>query len=71
VHGPILVHERIDLGFAVLCTVMANLWSKKTYKPTDFLPSYYPKARHDPTEGFERLLAMADAANGDNRNARR
>jgi hypothetical protein len=62
VNGPLLVHERIDIGFALIATLMANAWSKRKRKFADFLPPWYeiPKAKTSLTS-FEQILEMADA----------
>jgi hypothetical protein len=40
VYGPLLVHDRVDIGFAMCAYVMAALWSKGRHKPQDFLPPW-------------------------------
>jgi hypothetical protein len=61
VHGPLLIHERIDFGFAMLAWMMANAWGKRRRKFTDFLPPWYDlKPSGDVTEGFERLLRLGE-----------
>ena len=67
VHGPILMHERVDIGLAQLCTIMARLWGgKRDYRIKDFLPGWYKRTGEDSvTAGFEMLLRMADSPKGD------
>jgi hypothetical protein len=61
VHGPLLIHERVDFGFAMLGWLMANAWSRKRRKFTEFLPPWYDtKLSGDFTEGFERLLRLGE-----------
>jgi hypothetical protein len=62
----LLIHERIDFGFAMLTYYVVNLWSKKRRKFTDFLPPWYdrkPAKPPDPDEAarrlFERLTQIA------------
>jgi hypothetical protein len=48
VNGPILVHERIDIGLAQIGLIMAKLWGKGNPRPRDFLPVWYgPTVRDD------------------------
>ena len=64
-NGPLLIHERVDFGLAVLALIMANAWSKKRFKLRDFLPPWYENAKIDPLEGFKQLMALAED-NADN-----
>lgn len=69
-HGPLLLHERIDLGFAVLTYYIVNLWSKKHHKLKEFLPPWYEATPADPLEGFKQLMALAEVNdNADNLDA--
>lgn len=61
VHGPLLLHERIDYMGAMICTVLANLYSKHPIPFRRFLPPWYDVPLGDAREGFARLLEMADA----------
>jgi hypothetical protein len=57
----LLVHERIDLGFAVLTYHTVNHGRKRRIPFEKFLPPWYDvKASGDFTTGFERLLAMGE-----------
>jgi hypothetical protein len=70
VYGPILIHERIDMGFAQLAWLITRLLAKKTnLKPQDFMPPWYQELtkgvhrRPDAIrQGFEALMGMADNA---------
>jgi len=63
-HGPLLIHERIDFGFAMLTTVLANLNSRRRFKVQEFLPPWYDIPHADPAAGFARLLEMAENGGG-------
>jgi hypothetical protein len=69
VYGPILPHERIDVGLAQLGWLMARLWgkSKRELKLRDFMPGWYQEltAGDAVRQGFEELLQQAEA-NTDN-----
>ncbi len=70
-YGPILAHDRIDIGFAQLEWLLARLWTKSAHRMTvrDFLPAWdqellqgrdrKPDAMR---ESFEALMRMADNA---------
>ena len=70
VYGPILVHERIDLGLAQLQWLVTRLWaSKNKLTPRDFMPAWYQEltkgAHRRPDairQGFEALMGMAENA---------
>jgi hypothetical protein len=55
VYGPVLAHERIDLGFAQLSFYLVSLLSKKKrgqqYKLRDFLPGWMRNLDHRPDDG--------------------
>jgi hypothetical protein len=70
VHGPLLVHDRIDYGFAVLSYYLVNLWSRKPRPLRKFLPPWQAGAEQDPLEGFRQLFDIAEQ-NADNLNADR
>ncbi len=63
VYGPILPHERIDVGLAQVCLLMARLWAKGNFKVRDFMPRWYQEltAEDEIRSGFEALMEMADA----------
>ncbi len=71
VNGPILPHERIDIGLAQIGWILARLLgkSRRELKTQDFLPAWYgdlskPKRDADSIrEGFEALMRTADANN--------
>lgn len=64
-HGPILAHERIDIGLAQVSTIMANAWGRKRYKLREFLPAWWREATRKSAEdvdaSFEALLRSASA----------
>jgi hypothetical protein len=69
VYGSILIHERIDMGFAQLQWLLVRLWTKAKRKltPADFMPPWYQElTRHGERkpeavlQGFEALLKMAE-----------
>jgi hypothetical protein len=71
VYGPILVHERIDVGLAQLQWLMARLWTKAKHKltPGDFMPAWYQELTKGidrrpeaVLQGFEKLMGMAENA---------
>jgi hypothetical protein len=63
INGPILVHERIDIGLAQIGVIMAKLWGKGNPKPRDFLPAWYRRAPADP-DGAVLGAMLAALANG-------
>jgi hypothetical protein len=72
VYGPILVHERIDVGLAQLQWLVTRLWaSKNKLTPRDFMPPWYQEltkgAHRRPDairQGFEALMGMAEKDEG-------
>jgi len=67
VYGPILVHDRVDVGFAMLATLVHNLWAKKPRKIQDFMPQWFQelteRTERRPEavlQGFEALMRMAE-----------
>jgi hypothetical protein len=69
VYGSVLAHERIDVGFAMLGTLVHNLWSKKPRKIQDFMPPWFQeligRTERRPEavrQGFEALMRMAENA---------
>jgi hypothetical protein len=70
VYGPILIQERIDIGFAQLQWLMARLWSKGKLTIQDFMPGWYRELTKDIDrrpgairKSFEALMGMAENAN--------
>lgn len=69
-YGPLLVHDRVDIGFAQVCTVLAHLLGKKSrHTIKDFLPAWWREAlnkseRDDNTirKNFEALMRTAENA---------
>ena len=61
VYGPILVHERIDVAQAMICTILANSsGSKRRYELKDFLPRWDQAPRTDEVVGkMEQLFGLA------------
>lgn len=53
VHGPILLHDRIEVMVAQLCAVMSG------GKPADFLPKWDEETRG---QSVESMLAVIDSA---------
>lgn len=53
-HGPLLVQERIDAAAAMICTVLANLFSKRSYSPSDFTPRW----DGEPEQTDEDIIAV-------------
>lgn len=66
VAGPLLVHERVDLGFATLAYQLNALLGRKRVGFRDFLPPWLrPKRQyHDPLKGFQELLDIAEGRTG-------
>lgn len=66
VYGPILAQDRIDIGFAQLGYLIANLMGKpkRTLRVRDFMPAWYQELTRadDVKSGFEALLKMAEHA---------
>ena len=58
IHGPLLVQERVDVGFAALSYYLVTLLGKKTrLKPKDFLPPWLrPKPRVQSAEELRLYL---------------
>jgi hypothetical protein len=72
VYGPILIHDRIDVGFLLLQQFMAYLWTKTRQQRTmqDFMPPWIRELAKDATRrpdairsSFEALMEMAENAN--------
>ena len=68
VYGPLLVQDRVDIGLAQVCAILARLFSKKSkHTLRDFLPPWWQgllgKAGRDEDsvrKGFEALMRIAD-----------
>ena len=65
VYGPLLPHERIDVGFAQTGMIMARLWGGKqtrNLKTRDFMPAWYRELTQGDAvrQGFEALMKMAE-----------
>jgi hypothetical protein len=69
VYGPILIHDRIDMGFLLLQQFMAYLWTKTRHQRTmqDFLPPWLQELIKDSSRrpdavqsSFEALMRMAE-----------
>jgi hypothetical protein len=39
--GSLLVHERIDAGFAQVSLILANAFSKRKFRFRDFMPQWF------------------------------
>jgi hypothetical protein len=67
VFGSILVHERIDAGFAQVSLLLAKAYSDKgaRYSMRDFMPPWYRDLTADQelTKGMGELRALVDDAN--------
>jgi hypothetical protein len=61
VNGPLLIHERIDVGLAQVGFLLAKLLGRGNPKPRDFLPTWYADRVGEASvlEGFESLMRMA------------
>lgn len=60
VHGTILIHERVELMVAILCSLIANVYSdKRRYKPADFLPKWDGENR---VQSVEDMISTLDVA---------
>jgi hypothetical protein len=71
VYGPLLVHERIDLGFAQLYYYLVSLLGQKKrgqqYNLRDFLPKWMRDlGRRSPDDGRSLEAILKDWANADN-----
>jgi len=65
VHGPILVHERVDTAGAIVASTVAKL-GETNASPADFLPRWDSEgAGGDPFAAFEALAALGERAGGD------
>lgn len=72
VHGPLLVHERIDLGIALLTFRLVNLFSRKSHRLREFLPPWYDTTSSregDVLEGFKALFALAEVNDANDQHA--
>lgn len=56
--------EAADLRAGIVASTMANLWSKKQFKPTDFMPvlKTATKKRRQTPEEMKAILGMAKQA---------
>jgi len=45
------------LAHGILCSTLANLWSKQKFKPQDFIPRR--KKKQSPKQMFSKLKAFA------------
>jgi len=68
VYGPVLVHDRIDIGLAQVCLVLVKLLGQKSkHTLRDFLPAWWQevtqRGNRQPEavrQGFEALMKMAE-----------
>jgi len=69
VYGPILVHERIDLGFAQLSYYLVSLLGQKKrgqqYKLRDFFPGWLRDLMRRPDDGKHLGAALEEWADAD------
>jgi hypothetical protein len=66
-YGPILPHERIDVGLAQVSLIMARMWGgKNDYKLRDFMPGWYQELTQGDAvrQGFEALMRTAENKEG-------
>jgi hypothetical protein len=71
VYGPVLVHERVDIGFARLSFYLVSMFAEKRsrVKFEDFLPDYLRKLNRrarmadDGSQAFATILGWAGADN--------
>lgn len=67
-YGPLLVQDRVDIGLAQVCLILAKLLGKKSkHTLRDFLPPWWQglmKQRSDEgvVRGMEALMRMAKHA---------
>lgn len=61
VHGPVLVHDRIDVGFAMLARTIANLLGNRRFKIQHFLPPWLREAAEEASvrDAFASLFERA------------
>ena len=66
-YGSLLIHERIDAGFAQVSLILAQAFSSngKRYKMRDFMPRWFQELTADDElvrgmEGLRALVADAD-----------
>lgn len=62
-HGPILLHERLDVGFAMLNYVTAKVAGAKSVQPKDFLPQWGKQESMSPEQlraTMESMVTRAD-----------
>jgi hypothetical protein len=52
-HGPILIHERIDAAGGLIAATIASVFSKRGYAPTDFIPKWDAKPKPERDTLFE------------------
>jgi hypothetical protein len=67
VYGPVLIHERIDVGLAQVGFILAKLMGRGHPRPRDFLPGWYTERASESSvlEGFQALMRMAQNGGGD------
>lgn len=62
--GPLVVHERIDVGFAALAAILIRIFTGKSVDVQRLLPEWDQEARAaDPDSvmrGFQKLVEMAE-----------
>lgn len=67
VWGPLLLHERVDIGLAQVAWVLNSLFGKHSRSLVDFLPSWYhdrePVADDVMLERAKRLMEVIGHAN--------
>lgn len=67
VYGPLLVHERIDMGFAHVCWMLARLLGdgKRQWEVRDFMPSWFRDLTEEQeAERLGKMLAGLAAMGG-------
>lgn len=67
VYGSLLPHERIDVGFAQLSMILAQLWAKGEHTVREFMPAWYQNLTAEDTvrQWFEKQVRMADSGASD------
>jgi hypothetical protein len=66
VNGPILAHDRIDIGFAQVCYLLVQLLAdqktRRRYKVQDFLPPWWKDRAEPRDEGMDAFRFLFRSA---------
>jgi hypothetical protein len=65
--GSLLIHERIDAGFAQVSLILAQAFSKRRWKMRDFMPQWFRDLTQEDelARGVEALRALGREAHAD------